>query len=538
MRKCRPALQLMNKSTAALTAASLPLLELIEAFRTWDSTKEVDKVFALLAFSSDASLAPELQPDYTIPPHVLARKLVQFAFPTCVIDEQSSAGNEVAFGIEGLLLGDIHSKVTDTARAFSFHCEGKSKIPDPVISPVARKLFSRDEGWEIRILNERKLDLGATVVLLRGASRPSVLRYREGKFTVEILASPEPTKAGETRRDRVKAWPTAVKALSSETEDLVKFKLSWDPFRKPLPSEISRYTPTANNVDTQWEAKIESLKDEVANGGANHHNCQTISMLKILHSQDKDAIKAGTSKFTMTIHIAAYNGYYNTVRLLLDANVSVDAKLDDFGTALHLAALRGHTKIVKALLDANAMVDSLDGSGETPLDKAASKQHSKICQMLLDAGASLPVRCPIFSLAIQGSIETLRVFLNAGANANQVCSLADFGDVTALHLAAETGQKECVDALLQAGAGADPRTKTAITPLHQASMNGHTDVVKVLLQAGANVNGKDDNGTTPLDFALHREQQQTAEVLTLAGGVISNFRGGRCNCAGKEHKEH
>src|SRR5687768_16468667 len=116
--------------------------------------------------------------------------------------------------MEGLLLGDIHSSWVDTERAFNFHWEGKSTIPNPVWSPTVHKLFSRDEGWELRLFNERKLDLDATVVLLRGASRPSVLRYREGMFTVAMMATPEPTKAGGSRWDRVRAWPTSVTALS------------------------------------------------------------------------------------------------------------------------------------------------------------------------------------------------------------------------------------------------------------------------------------------------------------------------------------
>ena len=80
----------MNKSAPILRTGSVPLAELFESFRTWGSTKPVDKVYALLGSSSDASDVPELQPDYTIPQDVLAQSLVQSAFPDCVLSPHST----------------------------------------------------------------------------------------------------------------------------------------------------------------------------------------------------------------------------------------------------------------------------------------------------------------------------------------------------------------------------------------------------------------------------------------------------------------
>lgn len=103
----------MNQSTTDLGFGSRPLIELIESFRTWDATNALDKVYALLPLSSDAWGIPELQPDYTISQAVLARRLVQFAFPDSVINPQSTDQGGVIFEIEGLILGKVSSWAKD-----------------------------------------------------------------------------------------------------------------------------------------------------------------------------------------------------------------------------------------------------------------------------------------------------------------------------------------------------------------------------------------------------------------------------------------
>jgi ankyrin repeat protein len=290
---------------------------------------------------------------------------------------------------------------------------------------------------------------------------------------------------------------------------------------------------------------VESLRGRAEKGArGENHNCKTMVTLKMMMDGDVDAVKAGTSEFTTTLHKAAYSGYYGTTKLLLDANADVNEPLEglDGATPLHCAAYGGHVEIARALLDARARVDVEDSNGITPLDIALSRRNTDLANLLIQAGARVRLTSPtsenpedrIFDLAIEGNADELRALLagGGGADPNRSKELAEIGRVTALHLAAELGREEVVAALLDAGADADPRTAEDTTPLHQAAMNGHREVVEMLLGAGADVNARDVRGATPLGFALHRNKMDVAEVISEAGGRVDGLGGSNDRCCG------
>lgn len=98
LRKIQPAIELMNQSSTTFQRQSLPLVELIEAFRSWDATKTVNKVYSLLAFSSDSYNEPELRPDYTISADVLAQNIMKFTYPKSeIIQSTETKLNLVTF---------------------------------------------------------------------------------------------------------------------------------------------------------------------------------------------------------------------------------------------------------------------------------------------------------------------------------------------------------------------------------------------------------------------------------------------------------
>ena len=63
---------------------------------------------------------------------------------------------------------------------------------------------------------------------------------------------------------------------------------------------------------------MDSMKDAVDSGAENTHYCMYELMARCRYATEKKAIMADMYKFTMTLHKAAYNGYFGAVKILLD----------------------------------------------------------------------------------------------------------------------------------------------------------------------------------------------------------------------------
>src|SRR5262249_37735189 len=78
------------------------------------------------------------------------------------------------------------------------------------------------------------------------------------------------------------------------------------------------------------------------------------------------------------------------------------------------------------------------------------------------------------------------------------------GGISALHFAARQGSVDSVRALLDAGADLNQRSNgDRITPIIVATMNGHFDLANLMLERGADPNLAEDNGVTPLYAAIN-----------------------------------
>ena len=113
----------------------------------------------------------------------------------------------------------------------------------------------------------------------------------------------------------------------------------------------------------------------------------------------------------------------------------------------------------------------------------------------------------------QDGIEAMRALLQNGANVNT----RDAGGFTPLMIAANWGNTEMVQLLLEAGADAQATTNTGTNALHSlacaeithttneaVSEQALIEIAGLLLTAGANVNQATPNGITPLIVAANR----------------------------------
>ena len=124
---------------------------------------------------------------------------------------------------------------------------------------------------------------------------------------------------------------------------------------------------------------------------------------------------------------------------------------------------------------------------------------------------------PLADAAMKGDAAAVRTLLASGADVN-----AARGDgMTALHWAAETGNAQIAEILVNAGAILEVTTRLgAYTPLHVAGRKGAAEVIRVLLDAGANPKGAAATGSTPLHLVAGAGSAAGAKHLLDAGAEI------------------
>jgi ankyrin repeat protein len=159
---------------------------------------------------------------------------------------------------------------------------------------------------------------------------------------------------------------------------------------------------------------------------------------------------------TLAIFAAALLGDTGRLEDLLTGNRSlVSAVSTDGWTALHLAAFFGKADAVRLLLNkgASATARSTNQMANTPLHAAAAGKHAPIVKILLDHGANANARqhggwVPLHSAAQNGDLECARVLIEAGAD---VSVRAD-NNQKPLDLALTGGRQEMVEFLEAIGA--------------------------------------------------------------------------------------
>lgn len=92
---------------------------------------------------------------------------------------------------------------------------------------------------------------------------------------------------------------------------------------------------------------------------------------------------------------------------------------------------------------------------------------------------------------------------------------------TALHCAAELGNKKIITALLERGASVDLRDSNGRTALINAIMFRHFSVARALLDSGADINLRDNEGITALHCAVYSTRKTSNDTEQLIRSLVS-----------------
>eukprot|EP00049_Salpingoeca_infusionum_P012551 m.229407 g.229407 ORF g.229407 m.229407 type:complete len:352 (+) comp15210_c0_seq1:130-1185(+) len=175
-------------------------------------------------------------------------------------------------------------------------------------------------------------------------------------------------------------------------------------------------------------------------------------------------LTAGTRQYEDGLIDAVTVRDHTRLRSFLSARGDVNVRGRKEDTALMIATSIGDIAAVELLLKYNADVNAANQYGITALHLAAAVGRAEILKLLLQNDAiQRPDRhgsYPIHEAASHGFIECCRLLVKYHGEINAVRPDGQ----SALHIAAACGQTECVQALIQMGAVANPTDRWGRTP--------------------------------------------------------------------------
>jgi ankyrin repeat protein len=229
------------------------------------------------------------------------------------------------------------------------------------------------------------------------------------------------------------------------------------------------------------------------------------------------------------LHAAAQGGYLSTCEVLLQSKYGVQfaTSTDGWGyVPMELAIIHGHVEVTELFLNwgNGALMASEPGPVAGALAKAASFGQPKVADMLL---ARHPEACQsdfrdftaLHHAAYSCSVETVKVIFghSTGQSALEV---RDTEGNTPLIGAADRGQAEIVEYLIESGAMVNARNRQQQTSLHLACGANVEQVIKILLRSGIDIDAEDSNGRTALAVAVELESMEAIRLLLAAGARI------------------
>ncbi|MEW5924150.1 MAG: ankyrin repeat domain-containing protein [Candidatus Zixiibacteriota bacterium] len=263
------------------------------------------------------------------------------------------------------------------------------------------------------------------------------------------------------------------------------------------------------------------LLASVLTAGEIHNAAQggDLEALRIIIAENKGSVNAPDSTGSLPLHLAALNGHFDAVRLLVENGATVSAGDGDSTTPLICAAMRGYMDIVSLLLDHGASISERDNFGNTPYLAAAGSGNIDLVTFLLDKGIDINQqdnqgRSALHLAAFRGRTGVIKLLADRGAN----LQIRDNDSMSVLGGAAYSGQPDAAALLIELGADVNEApNRHGHTPLFAAIWSNRVNVARVLIESGADLEYRNPHGETALHIAVSRGNQEIAQLLLDAG---------------------
>lgn len=276
------------------------------------------------------------------------------------------------------------------------------------------------------------------------------------------------------------------------------------------------------------------------------------ALVELLIAKGAD-IHTKTNEGVTPLYIAAKMDRAEVAEFLIARGAEVDARTKESGyTPLIRAAHQGNRDVVELLIVRGADVNAKDINGKTPLNWAlttalsvspsgqallrqlsAAKrrdlqkeiqkmkgQWREVAKLLINRGANTNADSqrgpPLYLAANMGDKDLVEALIDHGAEINYAPPCCE----SALHAAIAERHRDVAEFLIKKGASVNARNRSERTPLHfLAVFINDRKLAELMIERGADINAKDKNGQTPIDLATNAGNNQVAEVLRRKAGI-------------------
>ncbi len=219
--------------------------------------------------------------------------------------------------------------------------------------------------------------------------------------------------------------------------------------------------------------------------------------------------------------LACANGNAAIVGKLL-AGGALPNVLSNGEPPLMTAARSGDVDIVTALISRGANVNARDAArGQTPLMWAVAHGHGGVVRVLLDKGADVHARSQAVRQLVMRGSRYGGVISREKAAVDRAVGEVEHGGSTPLLFAARNGSVESTRLLISAGANVNDQAPDGSSALAMASHSGHGAVAAVLLEHGADPNA-DAGGYSALHAAVLRGDGELVNRLLARGADVNS----------------